>query len=84
MHKWIWRKIYDRVTYLGNLLRYTRPDYDGNPALIRLTESELEEIQEEIQDLQAHSEMYLDKIGVPYNHERRKKLLAKKEQAAYS
>lgn len=71
----IWKKYYDRVQQLGNMLKDGRPDNDGNPPVSPLSLDDRNSIEFEIKDLTDKSNHYLDRCGMKcpeptwiYNH----------------
>lgn len=57
----IWRNYYDHVNVLGQYLKDSYPDYDGNPPKVNLTLKEKTEVLKEIEELQDKCTKYLDK-----------------------
>ena len=56
----IWRKYYDRVKELGQRLRDSKIDADGNPPLIDISRTEQDDMQTEIDNLMKRSALYLN------------------------
>ena len=56
-----WRNFYDQVRILGAYLKDSRPDADGNPPKFKISLEERHKVENEIAELLAMSDKYLDK-----------------------
>jgi hypothetical protein len=59
-----WRRMYNNVHRLGKILKNSRPDYDGNPALHALSISSQLNVEAEIKDCLNKTSNYLDGCGL--------------------
>lgn len=62
---YVWRKFYDKIKLLGNLLRDSTSDMHGNPSICPLSSSTRNQIETEIKDTMHKSDNYLDACGLP-------------------
>lgn len=57
----IWRNYYDQVNILGQYLKDSLPDWDGEPPKFKITLDERRRIERDIEDLQKRCDAYLDR-----------------------
>jgi hypothetical protein len=56
-----WRNVYDQVNILGQYLKDSRPDWEGNPPQFTISLEERSKVEKEIEDLIKMSDDYMDK-----------------------
>lgn len=56
-----WRSTYDQVNILGQYLKDSRPDWEGNPPKHIISLEERTKVEREIADLLKMNDKYLDK-----------------------
>lgn len=59
-----WRKIYNQVNILGQYLKDSRPDWEGNPPKFTISLEERHNVEREIRDLLKLNDDYLDKCNM--------------------
>tara|TARA_R110000868_G_scaffold72542_2_gene211309 strand:- start:386 stop:709 length:324 start_codon:yes stop_codon:yes gene_type:complete len=59
-----WRNAYDQVNILGQYLKDSRPDWEGNPPKFTISMDERKKVEQEIADLIKLSDNYLDKCNL--------------------
>jgi hypothetical protein len=59
-----WRSYYDQVQILGQYLKDSRPNIDGDPAKFKISIEERNRVESEIDELLKMCDNYLDKCKV--------------------
>jgi hypothetical protein len=57
----VWRGYYDQVNILGQYLKDSRPDWEGNPPKFKISLEERHQVEKEVEELLKLSNDYLDK-----------------------
>lgn len=57
----VWRGYYDQVNILGQYLKDSRPDWEGNPPKFKISLEERHQVEKEVEELLKLSSDYLDK-----------------------
>lgn len=60
----VWRGYYDQVNILGQYLKDSRPDWEGNPPKFRISLEERHQVEKEIAELLHACDAYLDKCNL--------------------
>ncbi len=56
----VWRNYYDQINVLGQYLKDSRPDWEGNPPLFQISLEERHKVEKEVEELMRLSDKYLD------------------------
>lgn len=57
----VWRSYYDQIKILGQYLKDSRPDWEGNPPKFKISLEERHQVEKEIEELSKMCSDYLDK-----------------------
>ena len=57
----VWRGYYDQINILGQYLKDSRPDWEGNPPKFTISLQERKQVEDEIKQISKLSSDYLDK-----------------------
>lgn len=60
----IWRNYYDQVQILGEYLKDSYPDAEGNISKVNISEEEKHKIRVDISQLLRYSDKYIDSVSM--------------------
>lgn len=58
----VWRSYYDEINILGQYLKYSYPDWDGNPPKFIISLSERRKVEKDIAEIIKKCSAYLNKF----------------------